>query len=175
MLLKNIYLGMFAVLIAIGFLFRKNENGIISRRTDFAFCVAVSVVAATFFSAFPLTKTYTYTDSSVFLYIGKMMQKGLLPYKDLFDHKGILLYFIEYLGILISPNNLNGIWLLELFNMIITTWIMFKIASLYTNDRMVKYISIVSVIIMCGMDTFEGAILLRNMHFHGLVWHYILF
>ena len=33
-------------------------------------------------------------DSTVFLYIAKRMQEGRIPYADMFDHKGPLLYFI---------------------------------------------------------------------------------
>ena len=156
MLITKIYIAAFCILAAAGFLFRKNENHTISKTTDMIFCVAAAVIASTFFSTFPLTKTYTYTDSSVFIYIGKMMREGYVPYADLFDHKGILLYFIQYLGVLLSPDSLTGIWFLEVLNMIATSWLIFQIAGLFTEDRMVKYISVIAVVVMCGMNTFEG-------------------
>ena len=120
MLLMNIYTAAFFALLIIGFFFRKNGNQSTSKVVDFWFCVAVALIASTFFSVFPLTKTYTYTDSSVFLYIGKMMQNGYVPYRDLFDHKGILLYFIQFLGNVITPGSFTGMWLLEAVNTSIT-------------------------------------------------------
>lgn len=57
-------------------------------------------------------------DSSVFRYIGAAMAQGQLPYRDLFDHKGLLLYFINYLGYLISPR--LGVYLLELVSLLLS-------------------------------------------------------
>ena len=37
----------------------------------------------------------SYTDSSVFQYIGSSMLDGAVPYRDVFDHKGPLIYFIN--------------------------------------------------------------------------------
>lgn len=53
----------------------------------------------------------SFTDSSVFRYIGKSMTMGIMPYRDIYDHKGILLYIINMLGYIISPA--HGIWVLE--------------------------------------------------------------
>ena len=156
MLLMNIYTAAFFALLIIGFFFRKNGNQSTSKVVDVCFCVAVALIASTFFSVFPLTKTYTYTDSSVFLYIGKMMQKGYVPYRDLFDHKGILLYFIQFLGNVITPGSFSGMWLLEAVNMMFTVAVMFKITSLVSEDKIVRYISVIAVAVMCGMNTFEG-------------------
>jgi len=50
-------------------------------------------------------------DSAVFQYVAKMMLKGYLPYRDTFDHKGPLLYFINLAGMLI--NEKWGIWVIE--------------------------------------------------------------
>ena len=156
MLLTNIYTAVFAALLVIGFFFRKSENHSATKAVDLCFCIAVAFMASTFFSVFPLTKTYTYTDSSVFIYIGKMMQRGYVPYRDLFDHKGILLYVIQFFGSILTPESLTGIWLIEVGHMIFTTCMLFKIAGLFTEDRIVKYISVIAVVIMCGMNTYEG-------------------
>ena len=43
-------------------------------------------------------------DSSVFQLIGKGILEGYIPYVDLFDHKGPILFFIQALGILINKN-----------------------------------------------------------------------
>lgn len=52
------------------------------------------------------------TDSSVFRYVAWMMRQGYVPYRDTFDHKGPLIYFIDYLGMAIHP--VRGIWLIEI-------------------------------------------------------------
>ena len=38
-------------------------------------------------------------DTYVYLYTGGLISKGLMPYRDFFDHKGPLLYLIMALGI----------------------------------------------------------------------------
>lgn len=52
-----------------------------------------------------------FVDSSVFMTIGRGMANGMVPYRDFFDHKGPLIYFINFIGCLI--NDFHGIWLLE--------------------------------------------------------------
>ena len=55
---------------------------------------------------------YPGTDSSIFIYIAQLMQDGMVPYVDVFDHKGLLLYFINYWGL--SIGGYKGIWFLEI-------------------------------------------------------------
>lgn len=42
---------------------------------------------------------FTDVDSSVFEYIGIVIQHGGVPYVDTFDHKGPLLYLINWMGL----------------------------------------------------------------------------
>lgn len=67
------------------------------------------------------------TDSSVFQYMGQMMKEGYVPYRDFFDHKGIFLYVINYIGVLISPD--YGVWFIEVFVIFISACICCKIAE----------------------------------------------
>lgn len=52
------------------------------------------------------------TDSAVFIYIAKGMMRGLVPYVDMFDHKGPLMYLSQYWG-LQTGIGIAGIWILE--------------------------------------------------------------
>lgn len=74
------------------------------------------------------TNQISYTDSSVFQYVATEMQHGSIPYRDTFDHKGPLLYFINYLGLRISPN--FGIWIIELATLTISILYFYRIARL---------------------------------------------
>lgn len=47
----------------------------------------------------PLIQPLPGLDASVFLYIAKMMNAGLVPYRDIWDHKTPGIYFIAYLGL----------------------------------------------------------------------------
>lgn len=65
-------------------------------------------------------------DTNVFHYVAAVMAKGGAMYRDTFDHKGPLLYFINYLGLKISYY--SGAWLLEF--VLLFVWVVFSLAVL---------------------------------------------
>lgn len=68
------------------------------------------------------------TDSSVFKTVALMMRRGYMPYRDSFDHKGPLLYLINFAGDCISAY--RGVWLIEYLFMLITFVAMYRIARI---------------------------------------------
>lgn len=68
------------------------------------------------------------TDSSVFKTVALMMERGYMPYKDSFDHKGPYIYILNWLGNQIS--SYRGIWIIELIFMTGTVFMIYKIARL---------------------------------------------
>ena len=94
----------------------------------------------------------TATDSSVFKYIGSVMSDGQIPYVDTFDHKGLLIYFINYFGFLISPH--RGVWLFEFLFMFLSVVFTYKIATKFVNK---KYAILAVLITMAPIYSyFEG-------------------
>lgn len=67
-------------------------------------------------------------DSSVFKTVVLMMEKGYMPYKDSFDHKGPLIYALNWLGNRISQY--KGIWVIEFLFLTATFTLMYKISRL---------------------------------------------
>ena len=66
-------------------------------------CGIVILIAVTFLLCTNLSSYVFYPkapllDSSVFRYIGTIMHDGCVPYRDSFDHKGPLIFLINYLG-----------------------------------------------------------------------------
>ena len=101
---------------------------------------------------------YSKTDSSVFRYFAFAISKGQIPYVDLFDHKGPLLYLINYLGFLI--NNNYSVWLIEWIFIFSTLYFIYLTAKLLCN----KLFSVITVIIsMCYLPTYlEGGNLVEE-------------
>lgn len=66
------------------------------------------------------------TDSSVFRYIGWEMTNGKVPYRDLFDHKGPLLFFINYIATFID--RIRGVWVVEVVFLLGTVFFIYKTA-----------------------------------------------
>lgn len=67
-------------------------------------------------------------DSSVFMTVAMMMDRGYMPYRDTFDHKGPLLYLVNFWGRHIDVY--RGIWFLEFISIFITFLFIYKIARL---------------------------------------------
>lgn len=57
-------------------------------------------------------------DSYVFLYLGDSLNHGFVPYRDVFDHKGPLIYFIDAYGLFVG--NGAGIWIMEIIGLCLT-------------------------------------------------------
>jgi hypothetical protein len=53
-------------------------------------------------------------DSGVFLYFGNGILKGLIPYRDMIDHKGPLIYYINMLGLWLADGQPVGVWFLQI-------------------------------------------------------------
>lgn len=85
-------------------------------------------------------------DSSVFKYIGWSMTKGKVPYLELFDHKGILLYFINYIGTFLSP--IHGIWFIEFIFMFVSVLFTYKLARKFCKKSISLLIMLISFVPM---------------------------
>ena len=119
-------------------------------------CVCTAFAASTLFRLFPGNHRTPAEDSSVFLYIGKRMLEGKLPYRDLFDHKGPILYGIEYLGLRLSPRNTEGIWGLEVLNILVTSFLMLRLGFLKAKNHTSAYLAVLTAVGICGWKIWQG-------------------
>lgn len=81
------------------------------------------------------------TDSAVFQTIAMVMEQGGRPYTDIFDHKGPLLYLLNYLGYIIGP--IGGILYIEYLFLIVSFFFLYKIARLRVAPQL--------ALIICGL------------------------
>lgn len=123
---------------------------------DLSFILCVAVAAGCLMDTCPWSSFYPLGDSAVFAYIGKQMTAGKLPYIDMFDHKGPLLYLIEYLGFRISPESFMGIWFLELCNLAVTVWLLLRLCADLSQKKSAGYLSVALSFLLCGRSVFEG-------------------
>ncbi len=70
-----------------------------------------------------------WNDPHIYYSIGKGIINGEVVYKDTFDHKGPLIFFIYAIGYLISNTNLVGIYILESLILWVNLVFVFKIAN----------------------------------------------
>ena len=87
------------------------------------------VLGMFFFSAYtsPLYPNYYGADSALFTLLGKGISEGKIIYKDLFDHKGPILFFIEAAGY--SMGKTTGIFILQCLFGIINLAVLYNIWS----------------------------------------------
>jgi hypothetical protein len=62
----------------------------------------------------PVLQPIPGADSGTFLYAGRKVLEGQTPYRDVWDHKGPLVFYLDALGLLIGGDSLWGVWFLEL-------------------------------------------------------------
>ncbi len=98
--------------------------------------LVLTCLISTSLSSFVLWPNAPKLDSSVFRYVGMVMQRGGVPYRDVFDHKGPLIFLLNYLGLFLGN---NGIWFIELILLFFTAVFIFRTIRLFCGP----YLSLV--------------------------------
>lgn len=101
----------------------------------------IATIAITLFShCSPIYPFQTWCDPNFFFTVGKSVINGVVPYRDLYEQKGPLLYFIHTLAATISYRTFIGVYLIE----IIIAWfyllISYKTISLFCINRKILII-----------------------------------
>ena len=135
---------------------RKELGKQCSKSLDLLFCFCTAVAFGTLLHLYPGNHLYPTGDSAVFIYIGKQMLTGKMPYTDCFDHKGPLLFLIQYAGLAIGKGSTNGLWSVEVINMAITLFLMIKFCFLASDRRSSVWLALLITFIACGWRIYEG-------------------
>lgn len=103
-------------------------------------------------------------DGSLFLFFGRSILEGKVPYRDLWDHKGPVLYFINAFALFISNNSIWGIWVVEIVHLLTCTIVLFNILKINFSQKTaflgsLFFFSAFSVFIQGGNFTEEFSLL----------------
>jgi hypothetical protein len=79
------------------------------------------------FPANPGNMTLPSRDSGVFLYVAWRFLSGDIPYRDVWDHKPPLIYFVDALGLAATPHSLWGVWFLQIIFIFFTLFLTYKL------------------------------------------------
>ena len=104
----------------------------LSRLFMWGFCAFLSaglLLIAT--KSSPLYPLNDWPDANTFFSIGKGMMNGLVPYRDLFEQKGPLLYFFHGVASLISQRSFMGVYILEVLSFSVFLYFAQKSLSLF--------------------------------------------
>lgn len=100
---------------------------------------------------------YCTVDSAVFRTMGLGMAARKVPYRDLFDHKGIYIYFLNYIGALISKHSSFGLYVVETLFMITNAILLYKIAQKYdVTYRRSFFFALIGLLLLVNYVTYQG-------------------
>lgn len=129
--------------------------------------------------AFSLTPLGIYEgcDSVVFKQIGLAMLQGKVPYLDLFDHKGPVIYFINAFCQWLIPGRW-GLFLIFCLNIAAATYVWWLIASLFIKSRSVIWPVIIGLfsyilVLSDGNLTEEWSLLPISYCLYVFVRHFV--
>ncbi len=75
-----------------------------------------------------------WVDANCYFTMGKGMMNGLVPYRDLMEQKGVLLYFLHGLCYLVSHTTFIGVYLLEVIAATAFLYYAAKTAALFVHE-----------------------------------------
>lgn len=105
---------------------KAKDSSFLLNRHDFLVFLLLAILCFSIFVAIaPHLQPIPATDSSIFLYTGDQILEGQIPYRDVWDHKGPLIYYINALGLLSGSR--WGVWLLEVLFVLGSVWVSFRL------------------------------------------------
>ena len=100
-------------------------------------CACLALRVAT--SSSPLYATNFWTDTNIYFTIGRGMTRGLMPYRDLFDHKGPLLFILYALGAAISDTSFIGVFALEALSLAAAVYAGWRTITLLPENQELQH------------------------------------
>ena len=107
-----------------------------NKKKYYLFCLVLSFLVLLFTtkSSF-IYKFNDWVDANAFFTVGKSMVNGKVLYRDIFEQKGPILYFIYSIGYLISNKTFIGIFILEVFSFSIFLYYAHKIFNMFLESK----------------------------------------
>lgn len=94
----------------------------------------------------PIYPFNDWDDVNTIFTVGKSIIKGYVPYRDLYEQKGPLTYFLQVPAALISYTSFIGLWYIEIICAFFFLYFSYKIAELYVAQKAVFIIPFLSLL-----------------------------
>lgn len=95
-----------------------------SKKKIFIFLFLFALALLTLLPSSPIIRGLG-RDSGVFLYIGSTILDGQIPYRDAWDHKGPVTFYINAAGLALGRGTRQGVWALEVLSLFATLTLLF--------------------------------------------------
>ncbi len=104
----------------------------------------------------PLYAFNDWDDANTIFTVGKSILRGTIPYKDLYEQKGPLIFFLQVPGAAISFNSFVGIWLVEIIFAFFFLFLSYKTANLFFGQKVYILIPLLSFLTYGGYSFRTG-------------------
>lgn len=141
----------------------------------YSFIISFTILMITSKNSF-LYPLNDWVDANAFFTVGKGMMNGVVPYKDIFEQKGILLYFIYGIGYLISHKTFHGVFIIEVLFFTTFLYYIHKIIKLFLNSKYTYIILPILTLLITTSKTFThgGACEEFCLPFFAITLYYFL-
>jgi len=78
--------------------------------------------------------SYPGRDAGIFMYVGSLILKGKIPYLDVWENKGPLVFYINALGLSLGDGSRWGIWLMEFLFLCGAVWLCYSLMRSIMGD-----------------------------------------
>jgi len=114
-----------------------------------AFCILLIASRSSF-----LYPCNDWNDANSYFSVGKALFNGKVPYRDVFDQKGMYLYFFYGLAYLISHTTFAGVFVLELVLAVFDLQAIYRILRMYMAKGIALILTPVSLAAMFSSQSF---------------------
>lgn len=96
----------------------------------------------------PLYPLNDWVDANCFFTVGKSMLSGLVPYRDLIEQKGPVVYFLHMVAAMLSYRSFFGVYLLEIGAAFVFLWYGYRTCCLLTPHKgRALFLSVIAVLL----------------------------
>lgn len=123
------------------------------------YCVGLAVVFITICStSSPIYPLNMWNDANCFFTVGKSMLDGKVVYADIYEQKGILLYFLHAVAAMVSYDTFLGVWIMEIAAFSLFLFFAAKTAELFidTGRAYLVILPVLSLIILTDKAFYLG-------------------
>lgn len=111
-----------------------------------------------------------WNDANSYFSVGKALFNGKVPYRDVFDQKGMYLYFFYGLAYLVSHTTFKGVFLLELILATADIWGIFRILQLYVKKSTSLILAPLSLAVSFSSQSFYWGGSAEEICLPFLIW-----
>ena len=111
-----------------------------------------------------------WNDANSYFSVGKALFHGKMPYRDVFDQKGMYLYFFYGLAYLVSHTTFAGVFLMEIILAFFDLTGIFHILQLYVKREMALFLSPLVLAVTISSKSFYWGGSAEEVCFPFLIW-----